>query len=291
MFARSQSAYRQYYSTETALLRVRDDILRSLDKPHGEVILVLLDLTAAFDTIDHALLLQRLRQHYGVGGKVLQWFESYLHQREQSILINTSKSDPLTMDWGIPQGSIGGPILFQWRTLFTLMAYRVSYMLMTHNYIFPWSRHKDLLQLRELNNVYLTSKLGWPETFLFSTIVKPRFCISLLVFLRTLSSPTSLQEKQLSILFLILVTTVLILDTHMTMRPHISNITRSASFALKKISSIRKYLDRHCLLKNSFMLPYLLALTIVIVYSSTSPIRIFANFDVSKTHLHALLLS
>ena len=112
LFARSQSAYRQYHSTETALLRVCDDILRSLDKPHGEVILVLLDLTAAFDTIDHALLLQRLRQRYGIGGKVLQWFESYFHQREQSVLINTSKSDPLTMEWGIPQGSIGGPILF-----------------------------------------------------------------------------------------------------------------------------------------------------------------------------------
>ena len=99
LFARSHSAYHQYHSTETALLRVCDDILRSLDKPHGEVILVLLDLTAAFDTIDHALLLQRLRQRYGIGGKVLQWFESYLHQREQSVLINTSKSDPLTMEW------------------------------------------------------------------------------------------------------------------------------------------------------------------------------------------------
>ena len=89
-FARSQFAYRQYHSTKTVLLRVCDDILKSLDKPHGEVILVLLDLKAAFDTIDHALLLQRLRQRYGIGGKVLQWFESYLHQREQSVLINTS---------------------------------------------------------------------------------------------------------------------------------------------------------------------------------------------------------
>ena len=98
LFARSQSAYRQYHSMETALLRVCDNILRSLDKPHGKVILVLLDLTAAFDTINHALLLQCLRQRYGIGGKVLQWFESYLHQCDQSVLINTSKSDPLTME-------------------------------------------------------------------------------------------------------------------------------------------------------------------------------------------------
>jgi hypothetical protein len=112
LFANSQSAYRQYHSTETALLRVCNDILRSLDEQRGEVILVLLDLTAAFDTIDHALLLQRLSQRYGIGGKVLQWFGSYLHQREQSVLIESDTSESLALEWGIPQGSIGGPILF-----------------------------------------------------------------------------------------------------------------------------------------------------------------------------------
>ena len=82
-----------------------------------------------------------------------------------------------------------------------------------------------------------------------------------------------------------------ILDTHITMRPHINNITRSASFALKKIRSIRKYLDRQSCEKLVHAFIYLLAWTIVIVCSSTSPIRIFANFNVSNTHLPALLLS
>ena len=94
LFARSQSAYRQFHSTETALLRVSDDILRTLDQQGGEVILVLLDLTAAFDTIDHNLLLQRLQMRYGIGGVVLKWFSSYLKQREQSVMINSSLSDP-----------------------------------------------------------------------------------------------------------------------------------------------------------------------------------------------------
>ena len=160
-------------------------------------------------------------------------------------------------------------------------------MLMTHNYIFLWSRHKDLLQLRELNNAYLTSKLGWPETFLFSTIIKPRFCISLLVLLRTLPSPTSLQEKQLSILFPMLVLFWIltwqwdrILITSLVL-PHL----------LWRRSAVSENISIDSLVKNSFMLSYLLARTIVIVYSSTSPIRIFANFNASKTHLPALLLS
>ena len=97
LFATSQSAYRQHHSTETALLRVCNDILRSLDSPGGEAILVLLDLTAAFDTIDHSLLLERLQRRFGLGGNVIKWFASYLHRREQSIVIDSVTSDPIEM--------------------------------------------------------------------------------------------------------------------------------------------------------------------------------------------------
>ena len=151
-------------STETAPLRVCNDILRSLDKPHGEVILVLLDLTAAFDTIDHALLLQRLRQRYRIGGKVFQWFESYLHQHEQSVLINTSKSDPLTMEWGIPQGSIGGPILFVSYTAHIIYAHSLSFVIYADDtqFIFPWNFISTKICYNWENwtmYVYLISKL------------------------------------------------------------------------------------------------------------------------------------
>ena len=77
-----QSAYRACHSTETALVRVQSDILRTFDQG-GAAILVLLDLSAAFDTIDHSILLSRMESVLGVKGSALQWFKSYLLGRKQ----------------------------------------------------------------------------------------------------------------------------------------------------------------------------------------------------------------
>jgi hypothetical protein len=79
----------------------------------GEVaLLVLLDLSAAFDTIDHKILLNRLKNMYGIEGEALKWFESYLHQRTQSVLVNDKESDCKELKYGVPQGSKLGPVLF-----------------------------------------------------------------------------------------------------------------------------------------------------------------------------------
>ena len=84
-----QSAYRAYHSTETAILRVMSDILLALDS--GDIaVLTLLDLSAAFDSVDHATLLQRLRTSYGLGGSVLAWFASYLSNRTQCVRLPTT---------------------------------------------------------------------------------------------------------------------------------------------------------------------------------------------------------
>ena len=77
LFPELQSAYRQHHSTETALLKVKNDHLMAMDK--GQVtLLVLLDLSSAFDTVEHEIPLERLRSTIGLRGKVLSWFESYL---------------------------------------------------------------------------------------------------------------------------------------------------------------------------------------------------------------------
>ena len=80
-----QSAYRQNHSTETALLKVHSDILSAVDNG-CVVVLVLLDLTAAFDTIDHGILLSRLRHRFGVTGAALDWLRSYLADRNSSFV-------------------------------------------------------------------------------------------------------------------------------------------------------------------------------------------------------------
>jgi len=89
--AKFQSAYREFHSTETALLRVHNDIIRYADQKQCSA-LILLDLSAAFDTIDQDLLLQRLRVYFGIGGSALKWLESYLKDRSQSVHLTSSAS-------------------------------------------------------------------------------------------------------------------------------------------------------------------------------------------------------
>ena len=106
-----QSAYRKYHSTETALLRVQYDLLRAVDQ-HQDAVLILLDFSAAFDTIDHDILLHRLCQSYGITRAALKWFSSYLRGRTQCIDIGGVLSDERLLDEGVPQGSVFGPAIF-----------------------------------------------------------------------------------------------------------------------------------------------------------------------------------
>ena len=79
-----QSAYREHHSTETAVLKVLSDILSALDTGNIAMMLTLLDLSAAFDSVDRNTLMQRLRKSYGLGGKVIDWFTSYLSKAASS---------------------------------------------------------------------------------------------------------------------------------------------------------------------------------------------------------------
>ena len=76
------------------------------------VLLVLLDLSAAFDTVDHCLLLRRLQTSFGISGAPLHWFTSYLMASRQRVSISGALSDSLSLDWGVPQGSCLGPLLY-----------------------------------------------------------------------------------------------------------------------------------------------------------------------------------
>lgn len=106
-----QSGFRPRYSTETAVLSVLSDILLAVDRGDFAA-LVLLDLSAAFDTVDHDILLQRLRTSFGINHTALKWFKSYLTGRTQYVRRGSSRSTTVCLLCGVPQGSVLGPILF-----------------------------------------------------------------------------------------------------------------------------------------------------------------------------------
>ena len=92
-------------------LRVQNYILKSIDNKEV-TLLVLLDLSAAFDTIEHSILLNILQQDFGVVGTALNWFDSFLSGRKQRILVGDKTSDDFNLNCGVPEGSCMGPILF-----------------------------------------------------------------------------------------------------------------------------------------------------------------------------------
>jgi len=108
---RLQSAYRRHHTTETALLRVISNLLRAADNCRV-ILLVLLDLSTAFDCVDHDILLWRLNAAFGIYGTDLQWIKSFLVERTQRIFFNGRLSYVGRLPYGVSQGSVLGPLFF-----------------------------------------------------------------------------------------------------------------------------------------------------------------------------------
>ena len=106
-----QSAYRAGHSCETALLRVYNDIVTTVDKGNGSF-LVLLDFSAALDTIDHDNLFYILEKYVGIGGSALRLIRSYFCDRTHRVQIDGIMSDFASLLCGVPQGSVLGPMEF-----------------------------------------------------------------------------------------------------------------------------------------------------------------------------------
>ena len=103
-----QSAHKAHHSIKTALLQVKNNIMQSLDD-NKVILLVLLDLNAAFDTIDHGIVIDRLKTRFGINGAALQWFKTYLKDRSTRVMINNIMSQQHILNYSVPQGSIVGP--------------------------------------------------------------------------------------------------------------------------------------------------------------------------------------
>ena len=106
-----QSAYHKFHSSKTALLYFQNDILTSFDSSHCTVHL-LLDLLAAFDTIDHRILTRRLQHWFGISFTALYLLSSFLSDKSQTVIMSASKSQPILLEYGVQQGSVLGPLLY-----------------------------------------------------------------------------------------------------------------------------------------------------------------------------------
>lgn len=111
LYPELQSSYRQHHSTETALLEVMNDILLNMNSQQV-TLMMLLNFSAAFDTVNHDILLERLDKVIGMRSVTLDWFRSYLSDRCQQVCIDGSLSNQRHLNCGVPQGSCLGPLLF-----------------------------------------------------------------------------------------------------------------------------------------------------------------------------------
>ena len=134
-----QSAYRHGHSTETALLRAKNDIAATLDEK-GKVVLVMLDLSSAFDIINHKILSNRLQHSVGITDAALSWLHSYITERYQRVAVDSATSADCVMKCGVPQGSVLGQFYIAYTrdqsvTSLHDMACNNNVILTTHTYI------------------------------------------------------------------------------------------------------------------------------------------------------------
>ncbi len=230
-------------NTETTLVKITNDLLIAADS--GCIsILVLLDLTAAFDTVSHSIPLKRLSTHLGLTGTALSWFTSYLSDRKQFVSFNGSSSHPAPVNHGVPQGSILGPLLF---TVYILPLGQIirRHGLNFHCYaddtqLYLSTSPSTQLPPQSLINclheikVWMTTnllKLNSQKSDLMVVAPKTLLCKAYDLVLRVDGSCISLSSEVCNL--------GVILDSTLSYEAHMKSVTKSAFFHLRNISRFR----------------------------------------------------
>ena len=241
-----QSGFRSKHSTETALLKITNDILLSADSGHL-TILILLDLSAAFDTINHSILLTRL-QHIGITGTALSWFKSYLSDRHQYISINNCKSSTAPVTHGVPQGSVLGPLLF---ILYILPLGQVlrRHGLRFHCYADDTQLYLSSKTISPNTHSTLTTCLSDIKSWMQLNFLKLNCNKSEILIIGPKSLTRSTQTFSLNIDGFTVTPSNhvrnlgIIFDPTLSFLPHANQVTKSAFFHLRNIARIRPSLS------------------------------------------------
>ena len=247
LFEPFQSAFRACHSTETALTKVVNDLLLNMDSDSTSVLL-LLDLSAAFDTIDHRILLDRLENTFGISGLALAWLQSYLSERTQCVSFNNSTSIFSEVKYGVPQGSVLGPLLF---SLYIAPLGQIirSYGIDFHCYaddtqLYLPIKAEDRSQIVKLEACLSAVKNWMSSNFLLLNSDKTEMLVigparhrhkfdQVTVTLDNCVISQSSTVKNLGVMF----------DSTLSFDQHIKDITKIAFFHLRNIAKIRSSLS------------------------------------------------
>ena len=239
-----QSGFRKGHSTETALVKVINDLRVAADNKDVSVLL-LLDQSAAFDTIDHTILIQRLEHWVGLSGTALSWFCSYLTGRSYSVNLADFESNKHNICSGIPQGSILGPLLFSLYILplgELISAHGVNFHFYADDtQLYLSVATDDPCALDPLLTCVSSIKCWMSENFLKLNEDKTEVLIigstaqreSIINRLGNLAKESNTSVKNLGV----------IIDAELNFNTHINHVTKIAFFHLRNIARIRAYLS------------------------------------------------
>uniref|UniRef100_A0A8C6VZY2 Reverse transcriptase domain-containing protein n=1 Tax=Nothobranchius furzeri TaxID=105023 RepID=A0A8C6VZY2_NOTFU len=238
-----QSGFRKMHSTETALLKVSNDVLMAADSGQYTV-LVSLNLSSAFDTVDHKILLHRLHNDLGFSGTVLKWFSSYLNNRTFSVCVNKSRSEVASLLHGVPQGSVLGPILLLLYNCplgeiiksFTNVSYHLyvdDIQLYCSFKDIEFNKLADLLDCSERIKASNCLQLNSSKTG--TLLIAPEQKVLLIKqHLSSLSSSVQTSLRNLGVLF----------DQFMSLSCHSKHLVKNCFYHLRNISKLRAFTSK-----------------------------------------------
>ena len=245
-----QSAYRKQHSTETALRKIYDDLVSNTC--HGQhSLLVVLDLSAAFDTVDHEILLQELSQ-CGVQDSALALLRSYLENRYQQVIVDGKVSEPSRVRCGVPQGSVLGPVLF------LVYTRSLALLLTAHGVEFHFYADDTQIYIRITNIAETKAKIVSLMSDIKTWMGRKKLKLNegkteILLVAGNLRSDVAGDFGTLSVGNSTLAPADMvqnlgvIFDPELSFRKQIDAVIRNCNYQIRNIYAIRKYLDRKCL--------------------------------------------